>query len=181
VSGAQDAAASRTGEFVRLLTAAQSRLYAYICALVGAAAGARDVLQETNLVLWEKVQEYDPGRPFLPWAYRIAYLQVLAYRKRYARSRLVFDEALLNAVAGEFVRRDERDQPAQDRRLEALDECLDRLPGPGRQLIEERYRQGTPVERIARRLGKAPNVVSASLYRLRKALYDCIEARLAAE
>ena len=67
---------------MQLLTGTQSRLYAYICSLIGGAAGARDVLQETNLVLWDKAQEYDPARPFLPWAYRIAYLQVLAYRKQ---------------------------------------------------------------------------------------------------
>src|SRR3954454_14411357 len=44
----------RTGEFVQLLTGVQSRLYAYICSLVGDSAGARDVLQETNLALWNK-------------------------------------------------------------------------------------------------------------------------------
>ena len=176
-------AASRTGEFVRLLTGTQSRLYAYICTLMGAAAPARDVLQETNLVLWDKAQEYDPARPFLPWAYRIAYLQVLAYRKRCARSRLVFDEELVSAVATEFARVDARQQedPMQDRRLEALDHCLGKLAAGGRSLIEERYRRGAPVEQIARRLRKAPNVVSASLYRIRKALHACIEARLAAE
>jgi RNA polymerase sigma-70 factor (ECF subfamily) len=175
--GPRDAARGRTSEFMQALTGAQSRLYAYICSLIGGDAGARDVLQEANVVLWDKAHEYDPGRPFLPWAYRIAYLQVLAYRKRCARSRLVFDEQLVSEVAQEFLRRDED----HDRQLDALDHCLDKLTGPRRELLDRRYRHGETVDRIASRLRKTPNVVSASLYRIRKALLECIEARLATE
>ena len=50
-----------------------------------------------------------------------------------------------------------------------------------RDLLDLRYSRGQSVEEIARRLCKAPNVVSASLYRLRKALLACIESRLAAD
>jgi RNA polymerase sigma-70 factor, ECF subfamily len=178
VSDARDTAMrGRTGEFVQLLTSAQSRLYAYICSLVGEAAAARDVLQETNLALWDKAQEYDPTRPFLPWAYRVAHLQVLAYRKRRARSRMVFDEQLVNALAEQAA----NDDLDLDQRLEALGHCMDKLPGPRRELLDWRYLHGEPVERIAERLRKAPNVVAASLYRIRKTLLDCIESRIATE
>jgi RNA polymerase sigma-70 factor (ECF subfamily) len=162
---------------MQLLTGTQSRLYAYICSLMGAAVGARDVLQETNLVLWDKAQEYDPARPFLPWAYRIAFLQVRAYRKKCARSRLVFDDQLVSELAEDFVRRD----MDHDRRLEALEDCVGKLPGPRRQILDRRYRHGESVDQIARRLRKAPNVVAASLYRLRKSLQECIESKLASE
>jgi RNA polymerase sigma-70 factor (ECF subfamily) len=133
-------------------------------------------LQETNLVLWDKSHEYDPSRPFLPWAYRIAHFQVLAYRKRCARSRLVFDERLLNEVAQEFLGRDED----HDRRLEALGDCMEKLSERRRELLDRRYQCGESVDQIAAGLHKPPNVVSASLYRIRKALLECIESRLAA-
>jgi RNA polymerase sigma-70 factor (ECF subfamily) len=165
----------RTGEYVQLLTGAQSRLYAYICCLVGESAAASDVLQETNLALWDKAGEYDPGRPFLPWAYRVAYLQVLAYRKTCARSRLVFDEELVSELAEQVESRD----ADGDRRLEALGDCIDKLPGPRREMLDRRYRDGDSVDQMAERLRKAPNVVAASLYRIRKMLMECIESRLA--
>jgi RNA polymerase sigma-70 factor (ECF subfamily) len=171
------ATGGRTGEFVQLLTGAQSRLYAYICSLVGEAAGARDVLQETNLALWDKAGEYDPARPFLPWAYRVAHLQVLAYRKRCVRSRLIFDERLVNELAEQVLSRD----VDLDVRLEALGDCVGKLPGSRREMIDRRYLDGESVEQIAGRLGKAPNVVAASLYRIRKVLLDCIESRIATE
>jgi RNA polymerase sigma-70 factor (ECF subfamily) len=175
VSDSQDATRGRTGEFVQLLTGAQSRLYAYVCTLVGEAAGARDVLQETNLTLWDKAGEYDPARPFLPWAYRIAHLQVLAFRKRCARSRMVFDEQLLSELAEHAAHGD----ADLDLRLEALGHCMDKLPGPRREVLDRRYLHGESVDQIARRLRKAPNVVAASLYRIRKLLHECIEARIA--
>jgi len=134
-------------------------------------------LQETNVVLWEKAHEYDPTRPFPPWAYQIAHLQVLAYRKRCVRSRLVFDEKLVRQMAEEVLLRDEN----HGFRLEALAHCMNKLPMRRRELLDRRYRLGESVDEIAKRLRKAPNVVSASLYRLRKALLACIESRLATE
>jgi len=177
VSDHRDASCGRTGEFVQCLTGAQSRLYAYICSLLGEAAGARDVLQETNLALWDKARDYDPARPFLPWAYRIAYLQVLAYRKRCVRSRLVFDEDLVSELADQVLSRD----VDLEGRLEALGDCMAKLPGPRREILDRRYVLGESVDQIAGRLGKAPNVVAASLYRIRKVLLECIEARVATE
>ena len=56
--------------FVQLLTGLQSRLYAYLCTLLVRSDDARDVLQETNVVLWKKAADYDPTRPFEPWAFR---------------------------------------------------------------------------------------------------------------
>src|SRR4051812_13542352 len=91
----QSADRARLGAVVQHITACQAALYAYVCSLLGTSAGAADVLQEANLVLWEKAMEYDPERPFLPWARRIAHFQVLAYRKRQSREKLLFDDDLL--------------------------------------------------------------------------------------
>jgi RNA polymerase sigma-70 factor, ECF subfamily len=165
------------GDLVQSLTHVQSRLYAYICSLLGESAGARDVLQETNLALWDKARDYDPSRPFLPWAYKIAYIQVLAYRKRCSRNRLLFDDQLVSELAEQVMSHDDD----LDLRLEALGDCMGRLPGPRRELMDRRYLHGESVERIAQRLRKAPNVVAASLYRIRKTLHECIESKLATE
>ena len=78
-------------EFMLLLTSHQSSLYACISALLGGVEGVQDVLQETNVVLLEKAGEYDPARPFVPWALAFARFQTLAWRKRQTRDRLVLD------------------------------------------------------------------------------------------
>ena len=156
------------------ITGCQSRLFAYICTLLGGSADAHDVLQQTNLALWDKAAEYDASRPFLPWAYRFAYLQVMAYRKARGRARLLFDDAVVARLAERFAL-----DEAPDRRLEALDGCLDRLSKRQRHVVDLRYREGQSVEAIAALLEKAPNAVSAALYRIRTALSQCIERHVA--
>ena len=48
-------------EFVAELTAQQGRLAAFVRTVVPNAEAAKDVLQETNLVLWQKAVEFQAG------------------------------------------------------------------------------------------------------------------------
>ncbi len=161
--------------FLLQLTNHQSTLYAAVVALLGSAEGAQDVLQETNAALLEKAGDYDPTRPFVPWAVGFARTQVLAWRKRQTRDRLVLDDELFDAVADRLM----VEPPAPSRRLDALEGCLGKLPQPSRELVEARYARGESVQAIANRLGRTVNVVSVSLFRVRQALLDCIRATLA--
>lgn len=163
-----------TARFVQLLTGLQSRLYAYLCTLLVRAEDARDVLQETNVVLWKKSADYDPTRPFEPWAFRFAHWQALAWRKRQSRDRLVFDDTTFESLAGEVP----QVGTAEDE-LRALEDCLGKLPEKQRQLIKRRYSGGESVNAIADAESKPANAVAALLYRTRKLLADCIDTSLA--
>src|SRR5205814_1269039 len=145
-------------DFLLLLTSHQSALYAAITALLGGVEGAQDVLQETNVVLLEKAAAYDSTRPFVPWALTFARFQVLAWRKRQARDRLVLDEELFNVLADRLT----REAAPPSRQLDALEKCLHKLPGDWRQLVDARYLHGDPVQKIAAQLGRSVNVVSVA-------------------
>lgn len=49
---------------MQLLTSHQQTLYAYIRTLLPEADVASDVLQETNLMLWQRAGEFSPGSDF---------------------------------------------------------------------------------------------------------------------
>lgn len=164
------------GRFVERLTAAQSALCGCIHAMMAGDPDVPDVLQETNRVLWRKAATYDPARPFLPWALAVARFEVLAHRKRQARDRLVFDDALVGAIADEFER-----QSPEGGELRALERCLQKLPQAQRTLVESRYVEGDSVNVIAARQGRAANAVSAQLYRVRRLLAECLDRTRAAE
>jgi RNA polymerase sigma-70 factor (ECF subfamily) len=166
-----------TPVFVGHLTGCQSALYAYISALLGGAEGAGDVLQETNIVLWNKAADYDPARPFLPWAYTFARFQVMAWRKKQSRDRLVLDDDLLDRVADDFRALD----VTAENQLEALEGCLSKLAPSQRELLDSRYMRGEPVNEIAARMDRDENVVSANLYRIRRTLMKCVETALRQE
>lgn len=162
--------------FVALLTGLQSRLYAYLCTLLASPDAARDVLQETNVVLWKKSADYDPARPFEPWAFRFAHFQALAWRKRQSRDRLVFDEATLDLLVADFPA-----AHSAESELRALEECIHKLPEKQREIVERRYQNGDAVNEIAADERKPPNVIAAFLYRARKALAECVQTTLLVE
>lgn len=59
-----DPSRGASAEFVRLLTGNQRKLYAFILSLLRRPADADDVLQETNMVMWRKCAEFEPGTNF---------------------------------------------------------------------------------------------------------------------
>lgn len=159
-------------ELVQQITAAQSALYAFILTLMGGQEGAADVLQETNVKLCRELHRYDTSRPFLPWAMTLARFEVMAWRTRQSRSRLVLDNDVVELMAEEIA------EVQDDRELSALESCLASLPARQREMIAARYEQGETVRAIAKRLGQPENALAALLYRIRKALHDCITSKL---
>ncbi len=166
---------SMSDEFVKLLTNCQDRLYAYIVTLMGNRDQARDVLQETNIVLWRKVDSFKPGTDFHAWACKIAYYQVLAARRDATRSRIVFNDKLVEVLSTEV----QDHQEGLESRRRALQNCIDELPARHRQLIQRRYLDAMPLKKIASELGRTVTSTTVALYRIRLALLQCVRARTA--
>lgn len=158
---------------VMQITACQSRLYAYILTLTGDREQARDVLQETNLVLWRKAQEFELGTNFIAWAFKIARYQVMASRQKIARDKLVFDDELLTDMADIFD-----DEDRFDERQDALGRCIEEIAPNHRNMLRIRYSDGLSVKEMASRLNKSANAIAKVLHRTRIALMKCIEQRV---
>lgn len=170
-------AAGLQPEFVQHLTTCQSALYAYVVSLMGTTDQANDVLQEANLKLCKKADQYDPARPFLAWAFTFARFEVMAWRKTKQRSRLVLDDELLEMVASDL----EESAHSSEREINTLETCLAQLKPRQRELIAARYGKGETVRAIAARTSRPENALAATLYRVRKVLADCIDAKLSQE
>jgi RNA polymerase sigma-70 factor (ECF subfamily) len=157
-------------EFVRLMTEHQGRLFAYILSLLGDPDAANDVLQEANIVLWRDSREFRPGTNFKAWAFRIAHFQVMAWRQRQIRDRLVFEDDMLEVLA--FAARDADN--AFDARQQLLTGCLEKLTPVHREMIRKRYAEGTPLQSIADERGMTANAVMQALFRIRQSLMHCV-------
>lgn len=162
-------------KFIAEITAAQRQLHAFLSSVVWNIADADEVLQETNLALWRKADEYDPGRPFLPWAMRFAQIQVKAWLKRRERVPLVFDDVLIERLATDAV----TDSPALDAMRRALADCLLKLSAEQRDLIMSRYEPDARVDALAAARSVAPKALSETLRRIRAKLLACIDKTLA--
>jgi RNA polymerase sigma-70 factor (ECF subfamily) len=164
-------------EYLALLMECQRALYALICSLLGSSEHAQDVLQETNLVLWEKSGEYDPSRPFRPWAFRFAHNQVLAFRRKRQRDRLVFDDEMLVEIRDRTIQATDQ----LDEQLKSLDDCVSKLPPRQQELIRRRYAHGQKLKDIAVMMRQSANNLAATLFRARQSVLRCMKAHLAAK
>ena len=124
----------RQEQFVAELTRGQDQLYRYIYSLLADHSAANDVLQEANLVLWRKIDQFDATRPFLPWAYAIARYQVLAFVRDRGRDRLLLDAELVAMVALEV----EADAEFNTQVTAALRACLEKISASHRSMLAPR-------------------------------------------
>ncbi|MFK8110621.1 MAG: sigma-70 family RNA polymerase sigma factor [Rubripirellula sp.] len=168
---------NQTERFVQHLTEHQTRLYGYIYSLVGDHSRAADVLQETNLVLWRKIEQFEPHKPFLPWAFTFARFQVMAHFRDQKRDKLLLDVELVELIAADA----EQHASELDKMREMLRPCLSLLTPSNRDLIEQRYDRGLSIARVAETVDRSVGAVKVALLRVRRQLADCVQERMGPE
>lgn len=167
----------KTEYFVQQIAEHQNRLHGYVFSLLGDHSRAADVLQETNMILWRKIGEFDMDKPFLPWAFTIARFQVLAHLRDSKRERVLLDAELAESISAVA----EKQASRVDLLQEALRPCLETLSENNRELIEKKYLRSMSVRDIATAVDRTVGAVKLALLRSRRHLADCVQLRLASE
>lgn len=162
--------------FMRELVKHQDRLRDLIRCLLFHPQDIDDVWQETNVTLLRKAGDFKLGTDFWAWSSQVARYQVLAHCRRVRQTRLVFSESILAVLADDLGSRAE----AVDERRVALDACVALLPQAQRRLLEMRYAPKASIQDISQALGRPAGSIRQTLLRIRKALLECVERRLAA-
>lgn len=152
-------------------------LTAFLRASVYDESAADDLFQETLLVAWRKVSEYDRSRPFGAWLRGIAKRLVLAHWRTAAREIPASGELVLDQIdqrLGQFER-----QPGDtlDEKVAALRDCIERLAPMHREPIDLHYQHRRTTEWIAQHLATTKDAVQKRLQRARGALAECLEAK----
>ena len=106
---------------MRLWTQYHRDVERYVFSMLPRPADASEVVQEVSVRLWEKWDSYDQDRPFLPWAMRFAYLQVLKWRQGKAREKLIFSDDLLSQINAT----NDYEEPLMEARRKTLTLCLE--------------------------------------------------------
>lgn len=161
----------RHSQFLGLFLAHEKEVFRYITTLIPHLNDAQDVLQQTALALWRKFDSYDFNRPFGPWACRFALLEAKEYLRRHRKWQVLLE----NNLCDELVRRREEIAADMDRQFAHLDNCLDKLPGRQRAIIEGYYYRRQPVENLAVATGRTVDAVYKALQRIRQSLLECVK------
>lgn len=165
-------------EYLQLVTSHQASVYGYIRSLAPN-ADIEDILQETNIVLWNKMDAFQLGTDFKSFAFRIAHLKTLeALRATRRKNWLVFDTDLLDAISARQVQNTDE---GGDLQQAALRICLRELERGERELIHSRYSLRQSVIEIAKATGRTEGAMQQAFFRIRNALRHCIGKRLELE
>ena len=169
--------AAPSEEFIRAFTQSQRPLFLYLLPLVGNPSDADEVLQETNLVIWSKYDQFELGTNFLAWGRAIARLEVFRFRRSRGRKLVYLEDDILEIVA-------ERAEGISEQTLarqEALALCVGKLKPRDQELIRMRYSPGVNGDKVAEMLGRPANSVYQSLGRIRRVLMECVRLQLPEE
>jgi RNA polymerase sigma-70 factor, ECF subfamily len=158
--------------FVQLLTAEQTRLFRYVTMLIGDVNDASNILQQTNLVLWRKADDYQETMSFSLWSRKVAYYTTLSFIRDKRRDKLVFDEDVLEQLAARPAVADD------DEARVALRHCLGALPSNSLELLHQRYWPGKSIGEMARQRGKSEGAIKMALMRIRQTVGECIERQM---
>jgi len=164
-------------QFAQQMTSIQRQLYTYILMLLPSHGEAEEVLQQTNLVAWGKRGEFTAGTNFRAWISKIAFFEVLDYRKRKRRDRLVFNDKLIEEMAQEASKADN----VPENSMYALSFCINSLKAADRVMLDLRYKNSRPIGEIAEAVGRTPPAVRQALFRIREFLIHCVRQRLKQE
>jgi len=166
-----------SAELVQLMMKNQRKIFAYIMTLVPSRSDAEDILQEASLTICEKFSDFKIGTNFYSWACQIAYWKVRAARKKFATSKVVFNEEVLEVISQTRVELEEE----LDYRHGALSRCLQKLNERDRRMVLVRYESGHNVKAAAQACGRTIQGAYKALTRIRKNLYDCVNLEVALE
>jgi RNA polymerase sigma-70 factor, ECF subfamily len=163
--------------FVELFTAHEQSLRTFVRSLVPSWHDADEIVQEVALVAWQKFAEFERGSSFIKWVCVIARFKTLAHRRKFARSQLAFNSALVEVMADEAAR--ETDQRQQE--YAALENCLRKLPEQQRRWVTLSHTPGISAAEMAEQLGLKPGTFYMRLNRIRSTLLDCINRTIQQE
>ncbi|QDU26885.1 RNA polymerase sigma factor [Anatilimnocola aggregata] len=164
-------------DFLRLFMRHESQIRAYVRACLPRAAEVDEVMQEVGLVAWRKFASLADASQFPRWVCLIARFEILKFRRKYARDRLVLDDATIELLAEEGA----EEMPLRELQLKALDECVAKLPAERRQLVLNAYSPDTTIKELAATLGRTENSLYQLLARIRQELLRCVERTLATQ
>jgi RNA polymerase sigma-70 factor (ECF subfamily) len=163
-------------EFVAELTNHQTAMLAYIRSLSPGNSGARDLLQEVNITLWQRRDSFEIGTNFKAWAFQTIRYHMLNHRRRLAsRGWLIFDDDLIERMSPDM---ESTPDELEERHL-ALRQCLLKLRPQDRDLLHHRYATSSSLQQYASATNRSAGTLKAILFNLRTVLRRCIERQLA--
>ena len=152
-------------------------LAAYLRSLLWAPGAADDLFQETMLVAWRRLADYDRARPFGAWLRGIAQRLVLEHHRRGQLTPTTIDPAVLADLDTRYEEFSRAPGDTFRERAARLAGCMSQLPEQMRSAIEMVYARGMLMAAAALALDASEEAVKKRVQRARQLLAECVRAK----
>ena len=158
----------------------QKRVYYTVMQVVMNHDDADDILQDTFIKAYTKLETFDSSYPFYPWLYRIAINTSLNHQKKKARLRAVS----LDEVDGNNNHADLAESPSQmfdveeNELVRNLKKALSKIPDEQRTVFILRVQDGLSYQEISDTMNISIGTVMSRLSRARDKLRNLLQNHL---
>ncbi len=162
----------RVAGFETLARANASMLASYLRSLLGNPTSVDDLFQETMVIAWRRMPDYDASRPFDAWLRGIARNLVMEHCRKTSTRPACEDPHVLDMLDVRYT----TPTPALafSERADRILRCLADLPPPMREVIDLSYSRGMMLKQIASALSIAEETIKKRMQRARSTLADCM-------
>ena len=155
----------------------EAMLMTYLRAAVRNQNAVEDLFQETMLVAWRRLNEYNRSCPFGPWIRGIAAKLIIAHFRKAKSDIMVTGCETLEYLSRQIEHIHERPGDTWEQKIDALKHCIEALPDNYREMIELRYFKYQSVLRISEVTKISMVAVRKRLQRARAQLLDCLRRK----
>lgn len=139
-------------------------------------AAADDLAQDVFVTAFRRVKTFHSEASFESWLRGIAVNRLRNFmRKR--REQCIGDSEELQTLIDRGAESYLADS-GESLALDALKQCLGKIDGPSRDLLNERYITGRTVREISARSGRGYSALTMQLHRLRETLAACVQRHM---
>jgi RNA polymerase sigma-70 factor (ECF subfamily) len=169
--------AGDTETFATLVRRHESEVWKVAAAMLGDRAATANLVQQTFVNAYERLEQYRPGHDFARWLKGIARNLVREDLRKTER------EGRTLAAYRDYVHQLYGDDGRSEQHLRelhrAMTACREALAPAASRALTLRYEEGMSVEEVAGAIARTVAGTRQLLFRARLALRDCVEKRLA--
>ena len=155
-------------------------LLAYLRASVRDKHAVEDIFQETMVVAWRRMDQFDRDRSFGKWLRGISRNLVLVHFRKSGKAPLSMDESTLDWMDEKFSQIQSHSGDTLSDKLALLRDCVEALSMENKETIKARYLEQSSLDEIVSKLDIALETVKKRLYRAKNQLAECLENKLLA-
>jgi RNA polymerase sigma-70 factor (ECF subfamily) len=167
------AAVDRRIELERLVRTHQRGVWRYLRYLGADNAEADDITQETFLTVWRNPFDQYDERATAGYLRQVAKNKFLMHVRAKGRRPEVGNLDQATELFADFARDD-----GGDRQIVALTECMQRLQGKAKQVVDVYYKEGSSRAAAATIMQMTEEGVKTLLRRVKAKLRECVEGKL---